>query len=79
MAQHVDLSRVGSGFSEPVFQSQETYRLILHAMAFPGRIMTGSYGLGKDNVIHEASAAVCLTLFRPGDPRMAPGGGWSRP
>jgi alpha-D-ribose 1-methylphosphonate 5-triphosphate synthase subunit PhnH len=63
MAQHVDLSRVGSGFSEPVFQSQETYRLILHAMAFPGRIMTGSYGLGKDNVIHEASAAVCLTLL----------------
>ena len=63
MAQHVDLSRVGSGFSEPVFQSQETYRLILHAMAFPGRIMTGSYGLGKDIMMHQASAAVCLTLL----------------
>ena len=59
----VDLSRVGSGFKSPVFQSQETYRLILHAMAFPGRIMSGTYGLDGDMGLDQASAAVCLTLL----------------
>jgi alpha-D-ribose 1-methylphosphonate 5-triphosphate synthase subunit PhnH len=63
MLQDLDLSRVGSGFSDPVFQSQDTYRLILHAMAFPGRIMTGSYGLGDEIMMHQATAAVCLTLL----------------
>ncbi|MBL0714860.1 MAG: phosphonate C-P lyase system protein PhnH [Desulfosarcina sp.] len=63
MPHDLDLSCVGSGFSEPVFQSQDTYRLILHAMAFPGRIMTGTFGIGRDILMHEASAAVCLTLI----------------
>jgi alpha-D-ribose 1-methylphosphonate 5-triphosphate synthase subunit PhnH len=63
MQQDIDLSGVGTGFNEPVFQSQDTYRLILHAMAFPGRIMTGSYGLGNEIMMDQATAAVCLTLL----------------
>ena len=75
MLQDLDLSRVGSGFSDPVFQSQDTYRLILHAMAFPGRIMTGSYGLGDEIMMHQATAAVCLTLLDRETPPLAAGRG----
>ena len=63
MAVEVDLSGVGSGFAAPVFQSQETYRLILQAMAFPGRIVTGTYHLERGIGLDQASAAVCLTLL----------------
>jgi alpha-D-ribose 1-methylphosphonate 5-triphosphate synthase subunit PhnH len=63
MSQEPDLTGVGAGFSDPVFQSQDTYRLILHAMAFPGRIMTGTYGLDNAIMMDQATAAVCLTLL----------------
>lgn len=59
----LDISTVGPGFSEPVHQSQATYRLILEAMAFPGRIGTGRFGLNRDQRMHAATAALCLTLL----------------
>lgn len=63
MVATIDLNRMTPGFSDPVFNSQETFRAILEAMAHPGRIATAASALEQPHPLNLASAAVCLTLL----------------
>ena len=59
----IDLKRLTPGFSDPVQDSQQTFRAILDAMAHPGRIVTTDNSLFPPAPLNLASAAVCLTLL----------------
>jgi alpha-D-ribose 1-methylphosphonate 5-triphosphate synthase subunit PhnH len=63
MVTHIDLNQMTPGFSDPVFNSQETFRAILEAMAHPGQITTAASALDPPHPLDLASAAVCLTLL----------------
>lgn len=63
MVATIDLNQMTPGFSDPVFNSQETFRAILGAMAHPGRIVTAGSALDSPHPLNRASAAVCLTLL----------------
>jgi alpha-D-ribose 1-methylphosphonate 5-triphosphate synthase subunit PhnH len=57
-----DASRLRPGFKDPVFDSQATFRRILDAMAYPGRIQTIDNPPDAPAGFSPAAAATCLTL-----------------
>lgn len=52
----------GMGFEEPVLDSQENFRAILYAMAYPGRIVTLEKPSQAPEGVHVAAWATLLTL-----------------
>jgi alpha-D-ribose 1-methylphosphonate 5-triphosphate synthase subunit PhnH len=50
------------GFADPVAESQATFRVVLEAMARPGRLCSAGGGLTPPPPLHPATAAVLLTL-----------------
>jgi alpha-D-ribose 1-methylphosphonate 5-triphosphate synthase subunit PhnH len=81
----LDLGSVGPGFADPVAQSQSTFRMVLDAMARPGRVLdvAPSDSPNRAGGLSPAAAAVGLTLvdFETPvwlDPTLAPAAGWLR-
>jgi alpha-D-ribose 1-methylphosphonate 5-triphosphate synthase subunit PhnH len=62
---YTDLHAVSGGFAEPVAESQITFRLVLEAMAHPGRIVELPYQPADENnrQLGKAATAVGLTLL----------------
>jgi alpha-D-ribose 1-methylphosphonate 5-triphosphate synthase subunit PhnH len=50
------------GFADPVRESQRAFRVVLDAVAHPGRIVELSDGMDPPPTLHPATAAVALTL-----------------
>jgi alpha-D-ribose 1-methylphosphonate 5-triphosphate synthase subunit PhnH len=50
------------GFEEPVFQSQETFRAVMNAMAMPGSIGAINRTVDAPLPLNAATAAILLTL-----------------
>lgn len=63
MASPIDLNRLTPGFSNPIRNSQQTFRDILDAMAHPGCIIATDITLTPPPPLNLASAAACLTLL----------------
>lgn len=55
--------KILTGFKSPVFDSQATFRSLLRANSFPGRIEEVSVQLEAPVKMDRATAAVCLTLL----------------
>ncbi|SMD12206.1 alpha-D-ribose 1-methylphosphonate 5-triphosphate synthase subunit PhnH [Desulfocicer vacuolatum DSM 3385] len=53
----------GAGFTDPVFDSQKVFKIIMDAMASPGSVKNVDVPCDNPAAIHPATAAVCLTLF----------------
>ena len=51
-----------SGFSEPVFDSQRSFRAVLEAMSHPGRMVDVGTPIDAPPPLHAATAAICLAL-----------------
>jgi alpha-D-ribose 1-methylphosphonate 5-triphosphate synthase subunit PhnH len=51
------------GFSDPVLDSQRTFRTLLDAMSRPGKVLQLEVGLEVPRPLHIAAGAVALTLF----------------
>ncbi|AYD03311.1 phosphonate C-P lyase system protein PhnH [Neorhizobium sp. NCHU2750] len=50
------------GFSDPVFQSQSIFRMLMDGMARPGSIRTVEYDAGQPEPLGAAAGAIALTL-----------------
>ena len=59
----VNLSNLMPGFSDPVLDSQRSFRDILQAMAHPGMAVTLGADLRVPTPLHQAAGAVCLTVL----------------
>ena len=59
----IDLARLKPGFSNPVLETQQTFRAVLDAMSHPGRVIRLAAELNPPTPLHRASAALCLTLL----------------
>lgn len=62
-ASSIDLSEVGSGLSEPVFDSQCCFRALLRAMARPGVVSPSDVPVDSGGVLPAGVAAAALSLF----------------
>lgn len=51
-----------AGFSDPVFDSQRSFRAVLEATSHPGRIIDVGTPIGAPPPLHPATAAICLAL-----------------
>ena len=51
-----------AGFSEPVFDSQRSFRAVLEAMSHPGRMVDVGTPIDAPPPLHAATAAICLAL-----------------
>jgi alpha-D-ribose 1-methylphosphonate 5-triphosphate synthase subunit PhnH len=63
MTSAIDVKELAPGFEDPVLGPQQTFRAILEAMAHPGMLVKINSKLYNPELLHPASAAVCLTLF----------------
>lgn len=59
----VDLVGVGSGFADPVFESQAAFRGCLDALATPGSVVSLGAGLESLPDLHPAASALLLALL----------------
>lgn len=59
MAETIDIR---PGFADPVIDSQRAFRVVLDAMARPGRIGTIADGLSPPAPLSVGAAAICLAL-----------------
>lgn len=50
------------GFSNPVFESQSVFRMLMDGMARPGSIQTVGYDAGQPEPLRPAAGAIALTL-----------------
>src|SRR6185312_9267216 len=50
------------GFADPVLDAQSCFRAVLDAMARPGRLHQAGSGLTPPAPLHQATAAMLLTL-----------------
>lgn len=51
------------GFSDPVIESQRTFRNVLRAMSHPGRLILFETSIKPPPPLYPTTAAVCLTLL----------------
>ena len=63
MSRFQPASALGPGFDDPVLDSQNTFRLLLDAMARPGKVQTLGRLPKAPAPLYAAAAAVCLTLL----------------
>lgn len=56
------------GFSDPVLESQYTFRQILKAISHPGRVIPLEIKMKAPHPLYQTTAAVCLTLLDPETP-----------
>lgn len=56
------------GFSDPVIESQSTFRHVLKAMSHPGRLIAFETSLKAPHPLYSTTAAICLTLLDPETP-----------
>ncbi len=56
-------SNLLSGFADPVFDSQRTFRQILKAISYPGRVIPIDIDLEAPFPLYRPTAAICLTLL----------------
>jgi alpha-D-ribose 1-methylphosphonate 5-triphosphate synthase subunit PhnH len=59
----MNLLNLMPGFSDPVLDSQRSFRDILYAMAYPGRPVALGVDLRVPGPLHQAAGAVCLTIL----------------
>ena len=59
----IDLSAVGAGFADPVFDSQRVFRAGLEALSRPGRLVEMSAGEEGVPGLHAAAGALLLALL----------------
>ncbi len=52
-----------SGFSDPVLDSQRSFRQILQAISYPGRIVSWEMEMEVPPPLYPTTAAICLTLL----------------
>ncbi len=71
-------SNLLSGFADPVFDSQRTFRQILKAVSYPGRVIPLDIELEAPVPLYPTTAALCLTLLDPETPLWIDGGGSSK-
>lgn len=76
---------IGAGFSDPVFQSQASFRALLAALSEPGTRQTIHAGIVPPAGLHAATATALLTLadyetpiWLPAALRDGPAGAWLR-
>ncbi|HEY5793617.1 MAG TPA: phosphonate C-P lyase system protein PhnH, partial [Bosea sp. (in: a-proteobacteria)] len=76
---------IGSGFSDPVFQSQGAFRALLAALAEPGTRQQVAVGIAPPEGLQAATATALLTLadyetpiWLPPVLRDGPAGAWLR-
>lgn len=62
MTTSCDLSSLKAGFADPVIASQAVFRHLLTAMSRPGTVAAMEDLPPADAPLHQAAAAVCLTL-----------------
>jgi alpha-D-ribose 1-methylphosphonate 5-triphosphate synthase subunit PhnH len=58
-----DAARLKPGFANPVFDSQATFRAILDAMSYAGRVQAIASEVDAPAPLDAATAALALTLF----------------
>lgn len=58
-----DLSAIGSGFADPVHDSQSVFRRALHAMSRPGEIVSIDCRADPPPGLHRAAGALLLVLL----------------
>lgn len=63
MSVAIDTRHLKPGFSEPIFDSQATFRGILDAIAYPGRVQTLDRLGDVPELLTPATAAIVLTLL----------------
>lgn len=56
------------GFSDPIFDSQRTFRQVLKAMSYPGRVIPLEMAIASPHPLYSTTAAICLTLLDPETP-----------
>lgn len=54
---------IPSGLLDAVHDTQQTFRVLLNALAYPGQIQTIPIHLSEPDELSSACAAACLTLF----------------
>ena len=61
-AADIDFRDLAPGFADPVLESQQSFRLVLQAMAEPGRLVPMRPDLSPPTPLRPTTAAVALTL-----------------
>lgn len=58
----INTQAFSGGFSDPVFQSQSIFRMVMDGMARPGSIRTVEHDAGQPEPLGPAAGAIALTL-----------------
>lgn len=59
---NIKTEALSGGFSEPVFESQSVFRMLMDSMARPGSIRTVGTDVGQPEQLGSAAGAIALTL-----------------